>query len=344
MSSPFYHAFIGTNSVRGSRGIYTLRIDPLRGTAEIVSTTQAYNSGCVVLSPDAQTLYAVAEGMTYDGLAQGGLTAYRVSPDGTLTKINGQPTGGQRPCCAAVDAAGKTAYACNFYHGTWSAFPIRPDGGLEPPSVTVSPPEDAAWKAAHCIGLMEGGLVGVISLAECALVVYRPDGTRFAAFPFPDNPFPRYFAAAGGNLYAMMQFPDDIYVLAWDSERPGLRLLQKIAVQDDARRAMPATSTIRVTPDQSLVLAANRPSNSISVFSRRPDGTLAREDMVVIPGDGPRDFHISRDGALAVVAMQHSDEVFVLKIDYEHKTLRPLGGPVKVPSPAAVAVSGRLEL
>ena len=91
------------------------------------------------------------------------------------------------------------------------------------------------------------------------------------------------------------------------------------------------------------MLAANRPSNTITVYSRQSDGTLIREHVVDIPGNGPRDFNISGDGALVVTAMQHSDEVYVLKIDYENKNLVQLGGPVKVPSPAAVAVSGRVE-
>ena len=37
MDRDCYYAFIGTNSVRGSRGIYTLRIDAASGAAEVVS-------------------------------------------------------------------------------------------------------------------------------------------------------------------------------------------------------------------------------------------------------------------------------------------------------------------
>lgn len=91
------------------------------------------------------------------------------------------------------------------------------------------------------------------------------------------------------------------------------------------------------------MLAANRPSNTITVYTRNPNGTLTPERVAEIPGNGPRDFNISGDGALVVAAMQHSDEVFVLKLDAYEKTLIPVGQAVKVPSPAAVAVSGRLS-
>lgn len=340
-----YYAFIGTNSVRDSRGIYTLRIDAATGATEVVSTAWAYNAGGLALSRDGKHLYAASEGMTFEGWADGGVSAYQVGPGGRLTRLNGQRSHGQRTCCVAVDGDGKNAYACNFYEGTWSAFPLTEQGALEPARLTVAPPEDSGWKALHCVGCVGEDYVGVISLAECAFVLCRADsGARVAGYTFPGQPFPRYFVTAGEYIYAMMQSPDEIYVLRGRPDQHGeLALLQRVRLLDEAHPAMAATSTLRVTPDGRLLLAANRPSNTITVFSRQSDGTLVRERVVDIPGDGPRDFHISGDGALAVTAMQHSDQVYVLRIDYENKTLSPLGGPVSVPSPAAVAVSGRCE-
>ena len=345
MGTNCYYAFIGTNSVRGSRGIYTLRIDGDTGAAEAVSTVPAYNTGGLALSRDEQNLYAVAEGMTFQGYADGGVTAYQIHSDGSLTNLNGQRSHGQRTCCVAVDDNKKNAYACNFYDGTWSAFGLEANGALKPARLVVAPPEDAGWKALHCVAPIQDDYVGVISLAECALVIYRADnGERVTHYNFPGQPFPRYFAAVEDCIYAMMQFPDEIYVFKSHLKDQGsLELLQRVRLLDEAHEGMPATSTIRVTPDGSLVLAANRPSNTITIYSRQSDGTLVREHVVDIPGNGPRDFNISGDGALVVTAMQHSDEVYVLKIDYENKNLVQLGGPVKVPSPAAVAVSGRVE-
>lgn len=345
MNKSYYRAFIGTNSVRGSRGIYTLEIDGQTGAAEVVSTTQAYNSGCVALSRDEKYLYAASEGMTFHGLASGGVTAYHIEKNGTLTELNGQPSHGQRTCCTAVERAGKNVYGCDFYVGTWSAYPVDEDGSLQPARLTVAPPEGSGWPALHCVASIDEDYVAVISLAETALVIYRAsDGARVTSFPFPDRAFPRYLAAADNTIYAMMQMPDQIYVLENRLKEDGtLRHLQTIEVMDEAHRNMPATSTIRVTPDQRLVMAANRPSNSVTVYSRDEHGLLTMEQVADIPGDGPRDFNISRDGQLVVVAMQHSDEVAIMKVDYENKRLLRLGETIHVPSPAAVAVTGRYE-
>lgn len=345
MKKSYYHAFIGTNSVRGSRGIYTIEIDAETGDARVIAATQAYNSGGVALSRDEKNLYAASEGMTFDGYASGGVTAYRIEADGSLTRLNGQRSYGQRTCCTAVDRAKRNVYGCDFYVGTWSAYPVNEDGSLQPPRLTVAPPPDSDWPALHCVAAIDDEYVAVISLAECALVVYRgEDGARITSFRFPDGAFPRYLAVADNTIYAMLQMPDHIFVLENHLKEDGtLRHVQTISVMDEAHRNMPATSTIRITPDQSLVLAANRPSNSITVYSRNARGILTMEQVADIPGNGPRDFNISRDGRLVVAAMQHSDEVAVLKIDYEKKQLIPLGETIHVPSPAAVAVTGRYE-
>ena len=340
-----YRAWIGTNSVRGSAGIYTLEILPEAEQVRVVACAPAYNSGSLALGKGEQVLYAASEGMTFDGCAAGGVTAFAIGRDGSLSKLNGARSAGQRTCCVAADPAGRAVYGCDFYVGTWNAWPLNPDGSLRPFRLSV-PPAAGGKQALHCIAPIDKELLAVISLAENALVVYKTeDGSRVTSFTFPEGVFARYLAVADGTIYAMLQMPDDIYVFENRLRLDGtIRHIQTIAVMDAAHRTMPATSTIRVTPDGGLVLAANRPSNSITVFSRNPDGTLRFEDLVVIPGNGPRDFNISGDGRLAVVAMQHSDEVFVLRVDYEKKTLLPLAGPVRVPSPAAVVVSGRCSL
>ena len=344
MSRSYYQAYIGTNSVRGSKGIYTVHVDTDTLEAEIVSTTPIYNSGSVALSRDESLLYAAVEGMTFNGYADGGVVAYRTSRKGVLTKINGQRAHGQRTCCVAVDDVKKNVYACNFYRGSLSVFDMAADGGIFPARLVINPPENSDWKALHCVGPIKENYVGVISLAECALVIYRADtGERVTSYQFPDRPFPRYFEVSGNYIYAMMQSPDDIYVFEnrLDTDRK-INLIQKISVMDEDYQGMWATSTVRAVPNGELLLAANRPSNSITVFRIREDGTLERGAVTVLPGEVPRDFHISRDGKIVVSALQKSNEICIHRIDYENAALIGTGGTLRIPSPASVAVSGRI--
>ena len=142
----------------------------------------------------------------------------------------------------------------------------------------------------------------------------------------------------------MMQMPDDIYVFESHlSENGSLKLIQKTSLLPQTCREMRAASTIRATPDGKLVLAANRPTNSITVFKRLRDGRLDRRSVCVLPGEVPRDFNISQDGQIVVTALQKSDQICVHRIDYENMRLGPMEGMVSIPSPAAVSPGRRME-
>lgn len=351
MSKHFYHAYIGTNSIRGSQGIYSVRVDADTLNAQIISTSPIYNSGSLTLSSNGQLLYSAVEGMTFEGYADGGAVAYHIQKTGELERINGQRTFGQRTCCIAVDSAARHVYACNFYHGTWTAFDVDQNGALLPARYVVNPPEDAPLKALHCIGLIGDRYVGVVSLTECAFIVYKAEnGERITSYNFDKNnengkrPFVRYFTTYGKNIYVMMQFPDDIYVFenCLDDENC-IKLIQKIPVMDENYSGIKATSTLRITPDGSLLMAANRPSDSITVFRRDDEGRLHRSSIAVLPGKVPRDFNISADGKIVVTALQASDEISFHEIDYTNAALISRGETLKIPSPAAVAV-GKIEV
>lgn len=344
MSASQYYAYIGTNSVRGSRGIYTVAVDAETLQPTIASAHPAYNSGSLALSADERCLYAITEGMTFRGLADGGVVGYAAGRGGAMTELGGERTHGQRPCCVAVDK--HNVYACSFFHGTMSILPLAENGRPLPARLVVDELDSAGGfsaKALHCVAPIGEGFVGVISISECALVIYSAlDGRRVTDFKFPGKPFPRYLEKCGDCIYAMMQDPGDVYVFRNSlGKEGGIELLQTVSVQREGYGDRFGTTTIRATPDGKLMLAATRRANSLTIFRIQADGKLEISDIVTLPGETPRDFNISRDGRIAVTALQKSDEVCVHEIDYENATLHYRGGIIKVPSPAAVAVSGR---
>ena len=338
-----YFAYVGTNSVRGSKGIYSIQIDADTLQPKLVSTHQEYNTGTLALSKSEKQLYAGIEGMTWNGFADGAVVAYATGPDGVLHPTGGARSHGQRTCCVDVDDAGKNVYACNFYEGTFSAFSLNPDGSPQEARMVIAPPEDAEWKALHCIRALPGGkYLAVISLAECALIIYTADtGKRVTEYKFATRPFPRYIEVGKDTIYALMQDPGDIYVFANRlEEQQKIVWLQTISTQRADFEGHFGTTTVRLTPDGTLLLAATREANSLTVYRVQLDGRLALQDIVTLPGHTPRDFNISRDGRVVVTALQSDDELCVHRIDYEKGTLQDTGWKLSVPSPAAVVVSG----
>lgn len=88
-------AFVGTNSLRGSQGIYTLAIDEHTAEMKIVRTIPAENSSYLCIDKDEKHLYATIESNSFHGIDGGGVSAYQIDEDGNLTFINEQPTYGK---------------------------------------------------------------------------------------------------------------------------------------------------------------------------------------------------------------------------------------------------------
>lgn len=345
MNKPQYIAFVGTNSVRGSQGIYSVAIDCETLVPTLAATHQVYNTGTLAISKKRPLLYAGSEGMTFQGVADGGVYGYSFDETGRLTQLGAARSYGQRTCSVALAEDESAVYGANFYRGTWAKWPLDAQGAPQSASLVVEPPEvpGAFLRALHCVAPIGSRYVGVISLTEGALVIYRAeDCSRVTSYEFPGKPFCRYLEVCGNTIYALMQDPGDVYVFANHLDEDGsLELLQVLSVQREKMEHY-GTTTIRATPDGRLMLVATRDANSLTVFRILPDGRLEMGDVVTLPGETPRDFGISQDGRIVVTCLQKSDRICIHTIDYDNATLSDTGHTLAIPSPAAMAITGRI--
>lgn len=343
MENGEYLAFVGTNAVLNSKGIYSLRIDAQSFRPTITETEWAYNTGSMALDRERDIFYAALEGNTFHGYADGGVTAFRFDESGALHELGWALAGGQRTCSVCVDDGARNAYGASFLAGTWAKWPLAEDGAPCAPEYVIAPPGAAGErKALHCVCAIGEKYVGVISVSESALLIYEARDGRFVTrFSFPGQPFCRYLAVCGSYIYALMQDPGDIYVFCNRLDEDGtIELIQTISVQTKKLDHY-GTTTLRPTPNGRLMLAATRAANTLTVFRILPDGRLERGDIVSLPGETPRDFGISRDGRIVVTCLQKSNEVCIHTIDYENATLTDTGHKISIPSPAAVVVTER---
>lgn len=335
-----YTAWIGTNTMRNSLGIYTVAIDEDTLCGEIKYTEKAYNTGALALSKKGDRLYAASEGMSFMGHGSGGVMAYSTEPDGKLVYQNGTPVWGQRPCCLALDEDKQMLYSANFYGGSISMVPLR-DDGVDAVRKVITAPKPEKWlHAMHWVEVLEGGdYLAAINVAQSELSIYdAATGDRVTGYCFGDRIFARAVVSYGPHIYAMLQDPGVIYVFRNSlKEKKEVELIQKINVLEnwDGRCA---ASVIRVSPDGKMVLAASREQNKMTVFHRDENGTLAYADQIDLPGETARDFMISGDGKIVVIAMQFSDNLLIYRIDSERAKLELTQSDLKIPSPAAVVI------
>lgn len=347
MTQNCYYAYIGTNSVRGSEGIYSLRIDAKTYVPQIVSAQQEYNVGSIKLSADDKYLYAGCEGMTFRGKADGGVAGYRVSSTGVLSANGYAYANGQRTCAIDTNDSGTQLYTASFFNGTLAYCQVDSNGAPMPARIVVESLDNTKFppfmpKGLHCVRAIGEDYVGVISIVEGALIVYSAkDGRRITQYTFPDMAMIRWMEVCGQYIYVLMQSPGDVYVFKNQLAETGkIPLIQTISILPEGSKSRFDSTTIHAIPNGKVMLAASRAENSLTVFQVQENGLLSRKNVVSLPGETPRDFNISKDGKIVVVACQKSDAVCVLELDYEkYDLVYHHGCQVHVPSPAAVTVT-----
>lgn len=337
-----YTVYVGTNSIRSSKGIYTLDLDAQSGALNLLGTTPAYNAGYLALAANRPNLYAVSEGMTFAGRAAGGVLAYQIGEHRLPVLLNSKTTGGQRACCTNCAPDGKTLYVCNFYGASAAGFSLCGDGSLG--DMRFFRREEARkgrHDGMHCVYAMQDGTVCAVVLGQNCVRFYQPQtGAALGSYEIPDGFDPRVLVAnrACTRVYLLMQRPGCIFVLENRlPEEKTLRLVQKVPIVPEGYTGMYASAALRMTPDEKYLLASVRGADSLAVFRVEPGtGQLTLAGITKLPGKFPRDFNITADGRYVVVGLQMSDEAVCYRFCAENGTLEACGRIGGIASPAAV--------
>ncbi|MFN9969550.1 MAG: lactonase family protein, partial [Phycisphaerae bacterium] len=132
-----------------------------------------------------------------------------VQADGTLKRINSQPTLGGAPCHCNVDATGKSLLVANYIGGNVIVLPIEADGTLRPASSNMvhglenSGDGKKIVSRAHSVNLSsDNRFAYVADLGLDQILVYELDAAKSELRP-ADPPFtsvhpgggPRHFAS-----------------------------------------------------------------------------------------------------------------------------------------------------
>ncbi len=317
-----YTAYVGTNSIRDSRGIYTLSISD-SGEGEVLGATPAYNSGYLALNADGTRLYAVSEGMSFMGKASGGVLSY----DAALTppqELNRRFSGGQRPCCMSLSEDGKTLYVSNFFGGSISVFPVKQDGTVgECKKFIKEQPLPGRLDGMHCVEELPNNEFGAVYLGTGSVIIY--DAVSFEEkqrFSLDGGAFPRHFTASadGNTLYLLLQTPPEVHVAQRGND--GKFSVQQVlsAVPEDFDSHAEAAA-VRLTPNGRLLLASTRIANTIAVYRVGQNGLLETSAVVRLPVKTPRDIVVTPDGRFLLTTGQATDNICVHEIDYDNGTL-----------------------
>lgn len=317
-----YTAYVGSNSIRDSRGIYTLAIDG-NGQGSVVGATAAYNSGYLALSRAGDRLYAVSEGMSFDGRASGGVLAYdaSVTPPREMCR---RLSGGQRPCCISLSADEKMLYAANFFGGSIAVFPVVEDGTLgEAKKLIRETPLPGRLNGMHCVEELPNGEFGAVYLGTGSVIIYSSDTfEEKQRFSLDGGAFPRHFTVSpdGSTLYLLLQTPPELHTARRGADGQFSVCRVESAVSDGFS-GHAESAAVRLTPNGELLFASVRIADCIAVYRIGKDGLPEKSRVVSLPVKTPRDIAVTPDGRYLLTAGQATDNICVHEIDYAAGTL-----------------------
>lgn len=337
-----------------AEGASVFRLDPETGALDHLQTVTGLNSPTfLALHPQRDFLYAVERQVSEPGLETGAVTSFAVDPrEGTLTRLNRQPSGGTSPCYVSVHPSGRFAFAANYASGHVASYPVEADGRLgEPVSVVHHEgrgpnPQRQDGPHAHSIVPDPGGrFVLACDLGIDRVLVYRlgADGALLANDPPAGiaNPGsgPRHLAFHPSRrfVYVVNELDSTVTLYRYDGERGALENEQTVSGLPPDFRGQSHAAQIIVHPSGGYVYASNRGHDSVAVFAvDDASGHLTPRGHTPTGGRTPRNFNVHPAGRLLLAGSQDDGRIVAFRIDPASGALSPTGQVTETPAPVCI--------
>ncbi len=333
-------------------GVYYGTLEAGSGIITISDTiADIINPSFVALSKDQKMLYAVSE------TGNGELFAYRLKQDQQPAKLGQWPTGAAAPCHIAVDSSDRLVVVSNYMDGVVNVFYRNPqsDSLQEIQRLQLDREGDAAASHAHSATFSpDNRFIFIADLGKDRIWAFRIDSSVFSTPPNPTKnpalieetslhwqhqglekaPGPRHFTfhPSGKYAYLVNELNASIAAFSYDAAAGKLSAIQSIPTLPDDFTDWNACADIHVHPNGRFLYASNRGHNSIVAYSIANDGQLSLLGHTPSGGEFPRNFAISPDGLLLLVANQNSNNIRSFAIHPQKGTLdKKQDKPVKTP-------------
>ena len=311
---------------------------------EVSRTPGGSNPSFLAWSPDRKNLYAVNEGN-----GGGKVLSFAIDhASGKLTKTGEGSMGEAGSAChVSVHPSGKWVFTASYGSGHVTVMPIKADGSIGD-AVDVQ----MAGKNAHqTVSNKDGTLLFVPTLGIDQVQVYRVDAvkgklTQVTSIALAKGVGPRHCALSHDEklLYVINEYGDSITTFR-DDGKIGFKDIGTVpTLPEGVAGDKNSCAHIVVSPDGKTIYGSNRGHNSLAIFRVSDDGAKLTPSGHETAGGEiniPRNFTLTPDGALALVASQKGNAVTVLKVDAATGLLTRIGSQQVGPGPSFVGVVPR---
>lgn len=318
----YYHAYLGTNSMRGSKGIYHLSIQKETLSFQIDATYPAHNADYLCLSPDRRYLYAAYELVYFNGQPTSGVGSYRLGADGSIQLLEQANVHGQMACFCSVSQDGARLYSCSYMAGSVTVTPVSGDGHLGQEQLVISqaPRPGCHWPSTHSVyETSDGRYIFSTNVGLDTVFLHDKAGTPVYQLTVEGRPRQAAFSEDGTRIYVSTEAGGDIFVLSYHPETPQpLQLQSRISTTPPDWHGHAETAGIKLSPDgRTLLVCVRAPElNCLAAFAVDPhSGDLSPTCRIPLSGSFPRDLDFTPDGRYVLVGLQFSDTLELFRVE-----------------------------
>lgn len=347
-----YLAYVGarTSRERNARGdgINVYRVDAATGAwTHLQRVGDLVNPSFLAFDGTGRNLYTVHGDSTE-------VSAFTVSDDGLLGRLNTRSTGGKNPVHLSFDATNRWLVVANHITSNLAVLPRGDDGALGElvdlvtltgpigPHRVEQPfakPHQVVFDPAHrFVAVPDKGLDRTFCFQVDAAT-----GKLTAAAPPPalarEGAGPRHigFHPSRPLAYEINELNSTVTALTFDPKTGALTPFQIVSSLPDTFVGDSRGAELQVSADGRFVYVSNRGHDSIGVFAiDAANGRMTPIEWRPSGGKTPRFFALSPDGRFLFVANEESDTIVTFAVDRASGRLTPSGSPVKVGSPVCI--------
>ena len=336
-----YVAYAGTYTNGSSKGIHIYDVDVEEGLLHLRKVVPVHNSSYITRSRNMKYLYSIADE---------GVMAYAIQPDGDLKPINKIDINGMRGCHMSVDLEGKYLFVAGYHDGKVTVIHTHQDGRLgslmdDVFHKGIGAVNERSFRPHVCcvrvtpdnrfLCAVDNGIDQIV-LDKNNHMYNKLQKVDILRMGREAGPRSIHFSRRGRFAYVLCEILNVVRVYSYNvvDGYPEFELIQEISTLSDERDPHDAASSLRISYDGEYLFCSTAGDDSVACYQiEHESGMLTRLFSLPISGMYPKDIALFPDQKHLAVVNNASGTITTFKIDYEKKVLVMKGKPQKLDTP-----------
>ncbi len=339
-----YVVYVGTYTNGSSKGIHIYDVDVDEGLLYLRKVVPVNNSSYITRSKNGKFLYSIADE---------GVRAFAIQPDGDLKAINQIDINGMRGCHLSVDNEGRYLFVAGYHDGKVTVVRTHKDGRLGSLMDGVfhkgigAVNERSFRPHVCCVRVTpDNKFLCAVDNGIDQIVLYKINHTyhklqQIDILRMGREAGPRsiHFSRNGKFAYVLCEITNVVRVYKYDvvGGYPTFELIQEVSTLSDARDPHDAASALRISYDGEYLFCSTAGDDSVACYKiDQEKGYLDRLFSIPTAGQYPKDIALFPDQKHIAVVNNGSGTITTFAINYDKKVLVMKGRPQKLDTPNAM--------